>query len=205
MRSYSLKALMVLYAGSFLLFAGAKGQGDDFVVRAEAYLNGLQSWSSSFTQTLSDGSSVRGRIWVKRPGLLRLDYDAPSTAKLFIHDDWVVQHDERLNETTHIPLNRTPAGFFLRKKINLEGNVKIHNIRKDKRHTYVKVSQKDSEDSGAIVLVFRNRPLTLMAWYIIDEARNVTEITLDNIVKGDEKPKSWFVFHAKLPQLQHNH
>lgn len=185
------------------LWAGIDKESQ-FVRKAELYLNDLKSWSAKFTQRQPDGTVVHGELWVQRPGLLRLDYASPLTSKLYIHDGWVIQRDDKLDETTHIPLNRTPASFFLHEKISLERGVKIKGIKVDKSHSYLKVTSESDESSGSIVLVFSNRPLELKAWYIVDEAKNVTEIALDTIRKGINKPKSWFVFHAKTPTLNHN-
>lgn len=174
-----------------------------FVKKAQNYLNTLKVWTAKFTQKQSDGTIVTGQIWVRRPGLLRLDYDAPLTSRMYIHDGWVVQHDVHLDETTHIPLNRTPAAFFLDEDIRLDSRVKIKGFHSDKENTYLKLIQVDDEGMGSIVLVFQNDPIALKAWYIVDEARNVTEVVLDKIIPKHDKTKEWFVYQTKIQELNH--
>lgn len=176
---------------------------DPFIVKAENYLNGLRTWSATFKQRQPDGAELTGKLWVKRPGLLRLDYDEPSQSKLYIHDGWVVQRDDRLDETAFIPIDRTPAGFFLDEKIHMNKKVKIAGIKKEKNLVYMKLVRSEDESGGSVILVFQKDPVELKAWYIVDEARNITEVVLKKLEKSHDKPRSWFVYQEKIKPLDH--
>lgn len=170
----------------------------DFPAKAQEYLNKLKVWKADFVQRNSDGGKLTGTIWVCRPGQLRIDYDEPSTSRLYIHDGWVAQRDERMDETTHIPLSRTPAGMFLQENVVLSKDVKVEGIRQDKKHIYMKLVKAEDTGLGAVVLVFQKNPFRLDGWYIVDEAQQVTEVSLKSLETKHDKGDEWFIFVPKL-------
>ena len=78
------------------------------LARIEAYLNGIVSLKARFLQVAPNGATSAGVAWLERPGRMRFQYDPPSPLLLVAGHGLVVFHDAQLNQTSNIPLSRTP-------------------------------------------------------------------------------------------------
>src|SRR5687767_3015121 len=67
-----------------LLFAGAGGTHAQQLRPAdtERYVNSTRTMQARFVQTNPNGSVVQGTLYVRRPGRMRFEYDAPSQLKV---------------------------------------------------------------------------------------------------------------------------
>ena len=74
------------------------------LARVEAYFNGITSMRSNFLQASSTGLVAKGRVWLRRPGRMRFEYDPPSP--IFITSDGILvtYQDLELKQTNQIPL-----------------------------------------------------------------------------------------------------
>ena len=63
------------------LLAGQSALADKLPLNAiSAYLNDLKTAEGSFTQINDDGSISTGKLYIKRPGKMRFEYNAPDSA-----------------------------------------------------------------------------------------------------------------------------
>src|SRR5690349_940285 len=100
------------------------------LARIEAYLNGLRSLKAQFMQIAPNGAVSRGNAWLQRPGRMRFEYTPPSPLLLVAGHGLVVFHDSQLNQTSNIPLSRTPLGILLADRITLSGDVTVTGIQR---------------------------------------------------------------------------
>lgn len=138
------------------------------VARAEAYLNDFKSLQSRFIQSSSNGEFTQGRLYLQRPQRLRLDYDAPSTLQVYADGYWLIYVDTELEEVTHIPLDRTPAGFLVSKTVSLSDGVRVTKVERDSLRLRIHVVQADEPESGTVILSFDLHPMRLSEWTVID-------------------------------------
>ena len=78
--------------------------------RIETYLDGLRTLKARFLQVAPNGALSQGTAWLERPGRMRFQYDPPSPFLLVAGHGLVVFHDRSLNQTSNIPIGRTPLG-----------------------------------------------------------------------------------------------
>src|SRR5690349_24256105 len=81
------------------------------IARVEAYLNGLKTLKAHFIQTTEDGQMSEGTAWLQRPGKMRFQYKPPAPFLLIAGHGVLTFHDSSLQQTSNIPLGRTPLGI----------------------------------------------------------------------------------------------
>jgi outer membrane lipoprotein-sorting protein len=158
--------------------------------RIEIYLNGLRSLKARFLQVAPNGATSGGTAWLARPGRMRFQYDPPSPLLLVAGHGLVVFHDSQLNQTSNIPIGRTPLGILLADKVTLSGDVTVTGITRQPGQIQVRLVRTASPADGTLTLVFTDNPLTLKQWSVVDAQRQETRVTLyDAVPGGDFDPK----------------
>ena len=165
--SPSFAALGVALALAVPAPAAAQGSGAT-IERLEAYLTGLRSIESDFVQSSSEGGFARGRLYVRRPNRLRLDYKPPSTLQIYADGSWLIYVDTELEEVTHIPIARTPAAFLVGKTVSFSGAVTVAGMKQDRETIRIELVRSEEPEAGSAILSFGRNPLVLKGWTVID-------------------------------------
>ena len=158
------------------------------VARIETYLDGLQRLKSRFLQIAPNGSTAEGAAWLERPGRMRFQYDPPTPLLLVAGHGLVVFHDSELNQTTNIPIGRTPLGMLLAEHVKLSGDVTLTGIERQPNLIAVSLVRTASPGDGTLTLVFNDNPLALRQWSVLDAQGRETRVTLFNIQLGGPAP-----------------
>ena len=79
MRTFLAIAAAVL-AFAFAAAGGAHAQAG--VPEVEKYFNSIRTLQARFVQSNPNGSVVQGTLYLRRPGRMRFEYDAPSQLKI---------------------------------------------------------------------------------------------------------------------------
>lgn len=152
--------------------------------RIEQYLDGVRSLKAQFLQVAPNGSISRGIVWLERPGRMRFQYDPPAPFLLVAGHGLLVFHDSELNQTSNIPLSRTPLGILLADHVRLSGDVTVTGMQQLPGQVQVTLVRTASPGDGSLTLVFTDNPLTLRQWTVIDAQRQETRVTLYNAELG---------------------
>jgi len=160
----------------------------------ENYLNNLKTFEGHFSHT-SNGKTATGLLRMSRPWKMRLDYDAPQKLLVVTNKDWLLTYDKDLEESNYVSLSSTPAEFILRPSIQFTGDVEVTNIiRKQDDTTEITLVKRDEHDAGHITLTFKENPLALKEWTIVDPQGSSTTVLLDNVKTGVTFPERLFKF-----------
>jgi outer membrane lipoprotein-sorting protein len=160
----------------------AQDQAD--ISRIETYLNGLTSLKAHFVQVTQDGGLSEGTAWLERPGRMRFQYDPPSPFLLIAAHGVLTFHDSSLQQTSNIPLGRTPLGILLADHVKLSGAVTVTRIQRLPGQIQLTLIRTESPGDGSLTLVFAEPPLTLRQWTVVDAQRRETHVTLYNVQLG---------------------
>lgn len=153
------------------------------IQKIEAYLNNLRSLTADFVQISTKGPKLYGKIYLKRPGQMRLEYKPPAKFRVVASDGMLMQMDTDSGFISTYGINNTPAEFLLKKNIRLGKDLKVISIQKSKSKTIVSLSPKGG--GASITLFFKNTPkLQLKGWRIKDPQGVTTIIELANIKFG---------------------
>jgi outer membrane lipoprotein-sorting protein len=164
------------------------------LARIEAYLNGIRSLKARFLQVAPNGATSQGTAWLERPGRMRFQYDPPSPLLLVAGHGLVVFHDAQLNQTSNIPVSRTPLGILLADRVSLSGDVTVTSLQRQPGMIQVTLVRTATPNEGSLTLVFADNPLTLRQWTVLDAQRQETRVTLYNVELGGHFDPKLFEF-----------
>jgi outer membrane lipoprotein-sorting protein len=164
------------------------------IARVEAYLNSIKTLHARFLQIAPDGGTSEGQVWLERPGRMRFQYDPPSPFLLVGGYGLLVFHDSQLNQTSNIPLSRTPLGVLLQDNLRLSGDVTVSNVTRLPGQLQVSLYRTSRPQDGLLTLIFSENPLTLRSWIVTDAQRRETRVTLYNVKLGGTFDQSLFRF-----------
>lgn len=166
------------------------------------YFNGIRTLEASFTQFNSDGSKSSGRLYLRRPGRARFEYDPPDRSLVMAGGGKVAIFDGRSNSRTpeQYPLKRTPLYIILERNVDLARANMVIGHSGDGETTSLLAQDPDAPENGRVELVFRNDPLTLAGWVVIDGQGSRTQVQLDRITLGGSIPAR--LFNIQLEQSE---
>lgn len=150
-----------------------------------SYLNDLQTAQGEFTQINDDGSIDTGRIYIKRPGRMRFEYDPPSNALVVAGSGEVVVSDPKSNQGgDSYPLGRTPLSLILARDIDLGQARMVVGHDFDGTATVVTAQDPKNPEIGTIQIKFTADPVELRQWVINDSAGSQTTVVLGEMTTG---------------------
>lgn len=164
------------------------------IARAEVALNAIHTLKARFQQIAPNGSVSGGQAWMERPGRMRFQYDPPAPFLLVAGHGLLVFNDSQLQQTSNLPLGRTPLGLLLQDNLRLSGDVTVTGITRFPGQLQITVTRTASPSEGAITLIFADNPLTLRSWTVVDAQRRETRIALYDVALGGTFDQSLFVF-----------
>lgn len=170
------------------------------IARIEAYLNGISTLRSRFLQENSDGSISEGVLYLQRPGKLRLEYDPPDPYLLLVKEEWLIFLDKELEQTTYVPVEKTPAFFLTQQNVKLSGNLDITSFERRNGAVRIGLAWRGDTDSGDVTLIFSDSPLTLRKWRAYDVQGGESHTTLINPEFGVALKGALFEFQEPSPE-----
>jgi outer membrane lipoprotein-sorting protein len=151
--------------------------------RMAAYLNNIRTMTARFQQVAGNGAST-GKLWVARPGRMRFEYDPPTQIALLADAQSVYYWDKELNQTSKYELRQTPAWFFLRDPISFGGDVVVTRFERAGGVVRVTLVEGGRPELGSLTLVFRENPLALVQWTVVDQQGKTTTVSLHDVQFG---------------------
>ena len=184
---------------SFLFFSlNAKAQSTENLQKIETYLNSIKSLEATFVQMASNGATAEGRLFIKKPNKIRMEYAEPTNVLIVGDGDFIVYKDLDLDQVTHIDYDDIPASMILSDKINIDNNkIKVLDFYQDSGSTSITLDYADKGELGPITLVFSNNPLELKQWKIVDPQSVEVSVSLYDAKKDSELNNLLFEYKDK--------
>ncbi len=151
------------------------------LARIDAAMNATASFSGRFAQYGSDGSYSQGKVYLKRPGKIRFEYDAPATLLMVSDGVTLTQIDTALDTKDRVPLKATPLAFFLAETVKLEDDVEVVSLQKTIDAVSITAKDGSGEMDGAITMIFDPSTLALREWVVHDGFGQQTKILLSDL------------------------
>lgn len=163
------------------------------------YLNALTTAESDFTQVNSDGSVSTGKIFIKRPGRVRFEYNPPDKALVLASAGQVAIFDGKSNTPPEqYPLKRTPLNLILDENIDLGRAKMVVGHKADATSTSVVAQDPAHPEYGTIELKFTAEPVELRQWVITDDLGKQTTVILAGLKTGADYSTSLFSIQSEL-------
>ena len=149
------------------------------------YMNGLQTAQGGFTQINGDGTLSTGQIYIKRPGRIRFEYNAPDNSLVLAGGGQVAIFDPRSNTgPDRYPLNQTPLSIILERNVDFGRARMVTGHTSDGTTTTVTAQDPDNPQYGSIQMVFTANPIELRQWIVTDDVGSQTTVILNDLVSG---------------------
>lgn len=157
------------------------------------YLNQLRTAKGEFTQINDDGSISSGTIYIKRPGKVRFEYNAPDTGIVIAGSNTVVIYDKKSNQPAETyPLSKTPLSIILAANVNLGQAKMVTGHSYDGTSTTVRAQDPAHPEYGNIELKFTGNPVELRQWIINNGSGSQTTVVLGDLKQGLDLPNVLF-------------
>jgi outer membrane lipoprotein-sorting protein len=187
--------LAVLSAAALSLLAmlpAEAQQGAIGVPQIEQYFNSLRSMKARFVQSNPNGSVVQGTIYLRRPGRMRFEYDAPSQLKIVADGYQVTMWDNATRDFGQWPIGWTAATFLVRDQLTLSGDLAVEKLERVNGLLEATVSQVRKPQEGKVIIRLAENPLLLRGWTIIDNRGNRVTVSLSEMQAGVQLADSLF-------------
>ncbi|WP_159714575.1 LolA family protein [Geminicoccus flavidas] len=180
-RRLLLSTLLVGAALPGLARAALSSRQQALVDRVTEWMQGLDTLTATFVQVAPDGGLSTGRLWIKRPGQMRMQYDPPAQI-LLVTTDWrLVFYDGKTKQVNYIPVAQTPIGFLLSENPNFGQEVLVRDVASAGGEIVIEAFRKGAEDQGSVQLVFAEKPVELRRWTVLDPGGTRTVVTLSDV------------------------
>ncbi len=156
---------------------------EDVVGRIRAYIEAIDTLSAAFIQTSPSGALATGKLYLRRPGQARFEYDPPSPLLIVATQGSVYVEDTALGQTDLYPIRQTPLRFLLSRKVDL-GDAKVISVLRGSDSVAVTFASTDDGAEGDLSLVLGAPSLQLQEWIVRDPQNGETIVSLQNPVLG---------------------
>ena len=172
------------------------GLGESFareIDKAEAWFNNITTLEARFRQLGSDGSDVKGKLYLKRPYWSRFEYDAPLPLTLITTQTWLHVDEKDARQVTSYPISETPIATLFSDPVRLVSNDFATYIKSENGIFSVILISTEGYAAGRLVLEFTQEPFELRNWILTDANGVVTKVILSDIRRGRNLPQRLFV------------
>jgi outer membrane lipoprotein-sorting protein len=178
---------------SLLAFAGV-AHAQAGVPEIEQYINSIRTLQARFVQNNPNGSVVQGTLYLRRPGRMRFEYDAPSQLKIVADGTQVTLWDPKTRDFGQWPIGWTAASFLVREQLRLSGDLTVQSLQRTGDGLQLTVVQTKKPQEGKIIVRLAENPLALRGWSIIDNRGSKVDVALVDVRSGVQLADSLFKY-----------
>ena len=196
-----MRILKTLALGAVFAIGASAAMADKLPLGSiSKYLNAMSTAKGEFTQINNDGTISTGTIFIKRPGRVRFEYNAPDTGLVVAGSNTVVIYDTKSNQPPEsYPLSRTPLSIILAKNVDLNQAKMVTGHAYDGTATTVTAQDPANPQYGNIQMKFTGPNPELRQWIINDGNGSQTTVILGELKKGGSMSNKLFDTSAGSP------
>lgn len=160
--------------------------------RIEQYMDGIVTMQAKFQQVEPDNKISFGKIYLRKPGRLRVEYDPPVPILVVADGLLISYYDKELDQLNQLPLRESTAWFLVRQPMDLSKGITVTQVDRSQAGLQVHLFQTDQPDSGKVSLIFTDGPLQLTHWTVTDANNQQVSVGLYDIQTGIDLPAALF-------------
>ena len=150
-----------------------------------SYFNAMTTAEAQFLQITDTGETSTGRLFIRRPGRIRFEYDPPEATLVVVGGGQVAVFDPKSrDEPQRFPLRHSPLNLVLEREVDLAQRDMVVAHFEAESQTAVTLQDAENPDYGFIQLIFTNNPVQLRQWIVQDNSGGRTQIILDSLTEG---------------------
>ena len=167
--------------------------------RLSQYLMLNNKLSAEFTQTNDDKTISTGRVFILRPGRMRIEYETPDNSLIIVGGSRITIFDSRSNTyPREYSLDKTPLKLLLKKEVNLVESKSIISHTKNGEFTEVILHDPKSPTLGQLMLKFLDGPISLKQWVITNASGELTILDFKNFHNSHDLTNEMFNANMEL-------
>ena len=150
-----------------------------------SYFNAMTTAEAQFSQVTDAGETSTGRLFIRRPGRIRFEYDPPEATLVVVGGGQVAVFDPKSrDEPLRFPLRHSPLNLVLEREVDLAQRDMVVAHFEVESQTAVTLQDPENPDYGFIQLIFNDNPVQLHQWVVQDNSGGQTHIILDSLTEG---------------------
>ena len=195
-------APLALTAGALVAPAPVEAQ-QDALAQVQRHLRAVNTMRADFTETNRAGHSVRGEVFLKRPGRIRFQYE-DGVNMLVVSDGRALTFvDYDVRQVQRWPIGDSPLAVLLNPDRDLSSFARV--ISNSSAELRVRARDPEHPEYGTITINFRRSSsapggLLLTGWTGLDSQNNRTRISLSNQRFGMAIANSTFRYRDPRPR-----
>jgi outer membrane lipoprotein-sorting protein len=158
-----------------------------------SYFNAMTTAEAQFSQITDTGETSTGRLFIRRPGRIRFEYDPPEATLVVVGGGQVAVFDPKSrDEPLRFPLRHSPLNLVLEREVDLAQRDMVVAHFEVESQTAVTLQDPENPDYGFIQLIFNDNPVQLHQWVVQDNSGGQTHIILDSLTEGGKLSNTLF-------------
>ena len=159
----------------------------DIIQKINVYFNLMGEMKGAFVQTSGDNKRLRGKIYFKRPGQFRFDYNLPSRQLIISDGKYIAIQDHDLKTDDRPSIDNTPFRVLLRKEVDLLRDARILEVQEAEDLIILSLQDKSPDAPGQIRLFLSKGPdLELKEWVTTDSQGTDTRVEVANLNRPED-------------------
>lgn len=196
-------ALMFTPVALVMTMPGSAQSGSAKMDRVVAHMQSVGTMTSTFTQTDRRGSTLSGKLLLKRPGHIRFEYQKGVPLLIVGDGKSLTMVDYEVRQVQRWPIRNSPLAALLDPGQDLRRYGKLVETSTDDVIS-VEVRDPKRPEFGVITMVFVRQAgapggLTLTGWVALDSKNNRTSVRLGNVKYNGNVPNSAFTWKDPRP------
>lgn len=196
-------ALMFMPVALVMTMPGSAQSGSAKMDRVVAHMQSVGTMTSTFTQTDRRGSTLSGKLLLKRPGHIRFEYQKGVPLLIVGDGKSLTMVDYEVRQVQRWPIRNSPLAALLDPGQDLRRYGKLVETSTDDVIS-VEVRDPKRPEFGVITMVFVRQAgapggLTLNGWVALDSKNNRTSVRLGNVKYNGNVPNSAFTWKDPRP------
>ena len=124
-----------------------------------SYFNAMTTAEAQFSQVTDTGETSTGRLFIRRPGRIRFEYDPPEATLVVVGGGQVAVFDPKSrDEPLRFPLRHSPLSLVLERTVDLAQRDMVVAHFEAESQTAVTLQDPENPDYGFIQLIFTDNP-----------------------------------------------
>lgn len=179
--------------------------GDKSDINAvELFFNELNTYRAQFIQISPEGRSSEGWLWIERPRRLRVEYAPPTNLLIVANGTFLIFVDRDIDQVSKYSYEAGPFRFLLKEKVDFTEDMVVNAIYRETGLLNLTLVDEDNPEAGSVTISFKETPMNLVGWTVIDSNGLKTEVSLHNPSFGITLPEKLFRFTAH-DQIRRNY
>ena len=195
-------APLALTGASLALSAPAAAQ-QDALAQVQQHLRSVSTMRANFVETNRAGQSVRGEMYLKRPGRIRFQYQ-DDVNMLVVSDGRALTFiDYDVRQVQRWPIGDSPLAVLLNPDRDLSRFASV--VSNSSGELRIRARDPEHPEYGTITINFRRSGsapggLLLTGWTVLDSQNNLTTIALSNQRFGMQIADRTFTYTDPRPR-----